>query len=109
MLYFRLLRGKGGGGGGGGKGVAKSLKEIFTVDIQPHIEGFSEIMLHCDHGKEFYNTDVASVVDGLRIHLSSFHSDYKAAVVERVIRKRTFSKSCGNEKRKVDIADRASC
>ena len=62
------------------------MEEIFAVDIRPHIEGFSEIMLHCDYGKEFYNADVAVVLAGLHIQLCCSHSDHKAAVVERVIR-----------------------
>ena len=80
MVYFRPLRGK------GGKEVAEALKEIFTIDIRPNIEGFSEILLHCDHGKEVYNAHVANVVKELHVHLNSSHSDNKAAVVERVIR-----------------------
>ena len=80
MVYFRPLRGK------GGKEVAEALKEIFTFDIRPNIERFSEIFLHCDHGKEFYNVHVANVVKELHVHLYISHSDNKAAVVERVIR-----------------------
>ena len=80
MLYFRPLGGK------SGKEVAEALKGIFMIDIQPHIEGFSEILLHCDHGKEFYIANVADVVKQLHVHLYGSHSDNKAAVVERVIR-----------------------
>ena len=50
MVYLRPLRGK------GGKEVAEALKEIFTIDIRSNIEGFSDILLHCDHGKEFLTT-----------------------------------------------------
>ena len=81
MLYFRPLYGK-----RSGKGVAEALKGIFMIDIQSQIEGFSEILLHYDHGKEFYNANVADVVEQLHIHLYASHSDNKAAVIERVIR-----------------------
>ena len=80
MVYFRLLKTK------GGVEVAKAMKEIFTLDVKPEIEGFKEVMLHSDHGKEFYNAHVATVLAGLHIHLYNSHSDHKAAVVERVIR-----------------------
>ena len=80
MVYFRLLKTK------GGVEVAKAVKEIFTLDVKPEIEGFKEVMLHSDHGKEFCNAHVATVLAGLHIHLYSSHSDHKAAVVERVIR-----------------------
>ena len=79
MVYFRLLRTE------AGVEVAKAMKEIFTLDVKPEIEGFKEVMMHSDRGKEFYNAHVATVLAGLHIHLYSSHSDHKAAVVERVI------------------------
>ena len=80
MVYYWPLRDK------GGKEVAEALKEIFMIDIRLNIEGFSEILLHCDHGKEFYNAHFANVVNELHVHLYSSHSDNKAAVVEHVIK-----------------------
>ena len=46
MVHFRLLKTK------GGVEVAKATKEIFTLDVKPEIEGFKEVMLHSDYGKE---------------------------------------------------------
>ena len=43
-MYFRLLKTE------GGVEVAKAIKEIFTLDVEPEIEGFKEVMLHSDHG-----------------------------------------------------------
>ena len=80
MLYFRPLRGK------SGVEVAKALREIFVDDVKPVVKGFEEILLHCDHGKEFYNAHVDAVTRQLGIHLYSNQSDHKAAVAERVIR-----------------------
>ena len=80
MVYFRPLRGK------GSSEVAESLYDIFTNDIQPDTSSFHEILLHCDHGKEFYNTQVSKVTNKLGIHLYSSQSDNKAAKVERSIR-----------------------
>ena len=65
MVYFRLLKTK------GGVEVAKAMKEIFTLDVKPEIEGFKEVMLHSDHGKEFYNARVATALVGLHIPLLS--------------------------------------
>ena len=53
MVYFRLLKTK------GGVEVAKVMK-----DVKPEIKGFKEVMLHSDHGKEFYNAHVATVLAG---------------------------------------------
>ena len=80
MVYFRPLRGK------GGSEVAESLYDIFTNDIRPDTSAFHEILLHCDHGKEFYNAHVSKITNKLGIHLYSSQSDNKAAVVERSIR-----------------------
>ena len=80
MVYFRLLQTR------GGKEVAEALKYIFEIDIQPKLDGFLEILLHCDHGKEFNNVHVSSTMKLLHIHLCSSQSDHEAAVVERVIR-----------------------
>ena len=62
MVYFTLLKTK------GSVEIAKSMKEIFTFDVKPEIEGFKEVMLHSDHGKEFYNVHVATVLAGLHIY-----------------------------------------
>ena len=80
MVYFRPLRGK------GGSEMAESLYDIFTNDIRPDTSAFHEILLHCDHGKEFYDAHISKVTTKPGIHLYSTQSDNKAAVVERSIR-----------------------
>lgn len=61
-----------------GKDVAEALERMFEME-KPRL-------VQTDLGLEFYNSHVGAVMEKYDIELFSVHSDYKAAMVERLIR-----------------------
>ena len=83
-LYAKKLRTK------SGSEVAARLRDIFyEIGIMRRgtaaESGFHAVLTHSDRGKEYYNDDVAGMLEHLGVRLYSSHSDHKAAMIERVI------------------------